>query len=556
MRSLLAFCLLSILSAAPVGVAAAADVGDTLLIGRIYPSAQTTTPVNALAYDAKGRVLAHGSATELREMLEGRGNPVRELVMDGTVMPGLIDAHGHLMGLGFSLLRADLVGARGIDAVIERLQDKVDELPAGDWLLGRGWDQNDWPQRRFPVAEDLDRAFPDRPVWLTRVDGHAGWANSVALRAAGIDDQTPDPQGGRILRDEQGKPTGVLVDAAMDLVSAHVPQPDLALRRRALRLALSSANAVGLTGVHDAGVSRQDLALYRELADDQALPLRIYAMADGDSAALKQLCSEGLYAHPSGRLVMRAVKLFADGALGSRGAALMTDYSDEHGHQGLMLQSPEQLREIIARAAACGVQPAVHAIGDRANHEVLEAYAALSAAQRAALRPRIEHAQIVALSDIPRFAELGVIASMQPTHATSDMPWAAERLGAQRLEGAYAWQRFLQSGARLALGSDFPVERPAPIPGLYAAITRQDANGDPKGGWLPDQRLSLTEALAGFTTGAAYAGFAEKEVGTLEPGMRADFIVLTMDPHNVRGRALLAIQVKSTWLDGRKVWGD
>ncbi|MCB1600639.1 MAG: viroplasmin family protein [Xanthomonadales bacterium] len=247
------------------------------------------------------------------------------------------------------------------------------------------------------------------------------------------------------------------------------------------------------------------------------------------------------------------VKIYADGALGSRGAALLADYSDEPGNRGLLIQSPEHLREIIDKAAACGVQPAVHAIGDRANREVLDAYAALTAKQRQALRPRIEHAQVVAMDDIPRFAELGVIASMQPTHATSDMPWAGDRVGAERLRGAYAWRRYLDRATHMAFGSDFPVENVEPIPGLYAAITRQDAEGSPEGGWLPDQRLTLVEALDAFTRGAAYAGFAENEVGTLEPGMRADFIVLSMDPHQVRGRALLQIKVRSTWLDGRKV---
>ena len=553
MRGFTGLCLLLLTSATVVRAAEPEAAVDTLLIGRIYANAQMAEPVSALAYDAAGRVIAYGAAAGLRESLESRGNGVREIVVDGTVMPGLIDAHGHLMGLGFSLLQADLVGTRSKEAIVDRLKDKSAGLNEGDWLLGRGWDQNDWAGQAFPAAADLDAAFPDRPVWLKRVDGHAGWANSAALRAAGIDARTADPEGGRLLRDEQGQPSGVLVDAAMDLIETHIPKPDIALRRRALRLALATASKAGLTGVHDAGVSREDLALYRELADDQALPLRVYAMADGDSDALRQLCREGLYAHPSGRLSMRAVKLYADGALGSRGAALLADYSDEPGNRGLLIQSPEHLREIIDKAAACGVQPAVHAIGDRANREVLDAYAALTAKQRQALRPRIEHAQVVAMDDIPRFAELGVIASMQPTHATSDMPWAGDRVGAERLRGAYAWRRYLDRATHMAFGSDFPVENVEPIPGLYAAITRQDAEGSPEGGWLPDQRLTLVEALDAFTRGAAYAGFAENEVGTLEPGMRADFIVLSMDPHQVRGRALLQIKVRSTWLDGRKV---
>ena len=547
----LAIALLGLLLATP---AAAERPSDTLLIGRIYPTALTTVPVAALAYDRDGRVLAHGSSQDVRKLLEARKGVVNEIVVAGSVIPGLIDAHGHMLNLGFSLLQADLVGTRSKADVIERLRAKVDALAPGEWLLGRGWDQNDWQEQQFPSAADLDHAFPDRPVWLERVDGHAGWANSMALRAAKLAADTPDPAGGRIERGANGAPTGVFVDTAMDLVQRQVPKASADLRRRALRLALQSAVAAGLTGVHDAGVSRDDLALYRELADDDALPLRVYAMADGDGAALDWLCRKGAYAHPGGRLGMRAVKLYADGALGSRGAALLADYADDPGNRGLMIETPEKLAQVVKRAADCGVQPAVHAIGDRANRATLDAYAALGAEQRARLRPRIEHAQVIDLPDIPRFGALGVIASMQPTHATSDMPWAQARVGADRLRGAYAWRRLLDSGARLALGSDFPVERVDPLLGIHAAVTRQDASGEPEGGWLPDQRLTLAEALDGFTRGAAFAGHAETAVGTLEVGRRADFVVLSMDPHQVRGRALLAIKVKSTWVDGRKVW--
>lgn len=547
--------LSAILLALAIGGADAQAKGiDTLLIGRIYPTATTTEPVAALAFDADGRVLASGSAPSVRALLEERGNEVREVVQDGTVIPGLIDAHGHLMGLGESLMQADLVGTLGLDQIIERLRAKEGDLPDGAWLLGRGWDQNDWAVAEFPAAADLDREFPERPVWLERVDGHAGWANSAALRAAGIHRDTPDPEGGRILRDDKGAPTGVLIDNAMNLVVRKLPAPDRAWQRRALRTALDAAVAAGLTGVHDAGVSREGLALYRELADDELLPLRVYAMADGASGALDDLCRDGLYRHAGGRLEMRAVKLYADGALGSRGAALLADYADEPGNRGLLVEASERLAAIIRRAAGCSVQPAVHAIGDRANRAVLDAYASLTPEQRKQLRPRVEHAQVVDPDDIPRFAQLGVIASMQPTHATSDMPWAEKRVGASRLRGAYAWRRFLDSGAALALGSDFPVERVDPVLGLYAAVNRQDARGKPDGGWLPDQRMTLAEAIDGFTRGAAYAGHAEAEVGTLEAGKRADFVVLATDPFKLRGRGLLALKIRSTWVDGEQVW--
>lgn len=538
---------------AAVAVHARSPGPDTLLLGRIYPSA-SAAPVAALAFDAEGRVLAYGSHVEVRKLLETRDRGVRERIADGAVLPGLIDAHGHLMGLGAALLQADLVDTRSKGEVLARLRNKAVALGEGDWLQGRGWDQNDWRRQDFPTASDLDGVFPERPVWLERIDGHAGWANSAAMRAAGIDADTPDPQGGRLLRNAQGQPTGVFIDAAMDLIARHVPAPDRAWRRRALRAALDAAVAAGLTGVHDAGVSRSDLGLMRELADDEALPLRIYAMADGEGAAFDWLCKEGPYRHSGGRLTMRAVKLYADGALGSRGAALLADYSDDAGNRGLLVTPRERLTAAIARAAQCGVQPAVHAIGDRANRLVLDAYAALDSEVRAALRPRIEHAQVVDPADIPRFAALGVIASMQPTHASSDMPWAGARVGDARLRGAYAWRSFLDSGARLAFGSDFPVERVEPIPGLYAAVTRQDAHGKPDGGWLPDQRMSFAHALDGFTRGAAWAGFAEQELGALEPGMQADFVVLSADPFALRGRALLTLKPRSTWVGGQQVW--
>lgn len=522
---------------------------------RVHTSDPARPVAQAIAWDAQGRILAVGGADDLR----ARYPDARRVEAPGrTVIPGLIDAHGHVMGLGYALMRADLVDARDKADVIARLREYEKQLPANAWLLGSGWDQNDWPEKVFPTAADLDAAFPDRPVWLERVDGHAGWANSAALRAASAKASRPldgewQPDGGRIER-AGGRPTGVFVDAAMSLVHAVVPAPDAAYRRQALEKATQAAVRHGLTGVHDMGVSREDLALMKRFADEGRLPLRIDTYADGDGGALADLCAEGLYRHAGGRLQMRGVKLYADGALGSRGAALLEDYSDDPGNRGLLVTPQALLAATIERAAGCGVQPAVHAIGDRANGLVLDAYAKLDADTRAALRPRIEHAQVVDPQDIPRFAQLGVIASMQPTHATSDMPWAQARVGAERLRGAYAWQRFLGSGARLALGSDFPVERVEPVLGLYAAVARQDAQGEPRGGWLPEQRMSFQQALDGFTRGAAFAGFAEADVGTLDPGMRADFVVLSTDPFTLRGRALLALQVRSTWVDGERVW--
>lgn len=510
-------------------------------------------PVTAMRIGADGRIAQLGAAAALTA--EHAALPVADLE-DGTVLPGLIDAHGHLMNLGFALLSTDLVGADSVAEVVARLQRFEQGLPDGAWLLGRGWDQNRWPGQAFPTAADLDAAFPDRPVWLERIDGHAGWANSAAMALVERDlsgDWQPD--GGRILRDGEGNATGVFIDRAAALVDARMPAPDLALRRRALELALAEAARLGLTGVHDAGVSLDTLKLMRSLADAGRLPIRVYAMADGDAAALDWLCSNGLYAHPDGRLQMRAVKLYMDGALGSRGAALLEDYSDDAGNRGLLVTGVEQVEAAVAKAVRCGVQANTHAIGDRGNRIVLDAYERLlPEVDRAGRRFRIEHAQIVAPEDLARFAQLGVIASMQPIHATSDMPWAAARVGADRLRGAYAWQVLLGSGARLAFGSDFPVEPVSPWFGIHAAVTRQDAAGKPPGDWLPGQRVDLATALRGFTLDAAWAGFAEADVGALAVGKRADFIVVDADPATLAPAALRSVVVRSTWVDGKRVY--
>ncbi len=465
------------------------------------------------------------------------------------------------MELGYALMRADLTGAASATEVVERLRAFAASAPAEAWIIGWGWDQNDWPQQQFPTTADLDVAFPDRPVWLSRIDGHAGWGNSAALRAAeavqGARALAGDwqPHGGRIVRDGTAA-TGVFVDGAMRLVERAIPAPTAAYREEALRRALDAAVRHGLTGVHDMGVSREDLALMRRFADEGRLPLRIDAYADGDRDALADLCAHGLYHHPGGRLQMEGVKLYIDGALGSRGAALLADYSDEPGNRGLLVTDPAAFAIAVVKARDCGVQLATHAIGDRGNRIVLDTYQ--QALSGSGVRPdprwRIEHAQVVDPQDIPRFAQLRLIASMQPTHATSDMPRAEDRLGHARLEGAYAWRRFLDLGVPLALGSDFPVEQVDPRLGLLAAVTRQDRAGQPQGGWLPGQKLTAAEALRGFTATAAWAGHDEGEVGRLAPGLRADFVILDRDPLAIPAAGLDELKVKATWVDGQPVY--
>ena len=530
---------------------------QVLTAKRIHTGNPEQPVATAMAWDNEGRLLDVGEA---KTILANHPGAQHIEAGDATVIPGLIDAHGHLMGLGYALMLADLAGTTSKEEVVSRLRDYARSLTNDAWLLGSGWDQNLWPDKAFPMVADLDAAFPDRPVWLSRIDGHAGWANSAALRLVGKTKGRDlkgqwQPQGGRIERDVAGRPTGVFIDGAMDLVGALIPAADRRFREEALSRALQQATSRGLTGVHDMGVSAEDLALMRDFAEAGRLPLRINAYADGNQQALQDLCANGLYQHGGGRLQMHGVKLFMDGALGSRGAALLQDYSDDPHNRGLLVTSPEDFEKAVRKADQCGVQVATHAIGDRGNRIVLDTYERVLG-ERAVQdhRWRIEHAQVLALEDIPRFRSLGLIASMQPTHATSDMPWAQDRLGLGRIAGAYAWRRFLEAGVPLALGSDFPVESSDPRLGLYAAVSRQDLKGQPAGGWLPDQRLRVEEALRGFTAGAAYAGRDEQRVGRLSAGMRADFLILGADPSGMPAPGLPALELRSTWVDGKSVY--
>ena len=501
-----------------------------------------------------GRFVAVGS---LEAVLEDYPEWPRLDLGGQTVIPGLIDAHAHLLGLGEALLSADLVGSTSKADIVARLVAFAEDLPDGAWVTGRGWDQNDWGgDGAFPTRADLDDAFPDRPVWLGRVDGHAGWANTAALRAAGIDPDAPAPadmEGGAVIRDAQGRPTGVFVDAAEGLVAQAIPTPDAAFYAEALERALTETARYGLTGVHEAGIGSAVIGLYRDMAARGQLTIRNYAMIT--PGEIDVFCAS----YPNGiedeRLVVRSVKVYADGALGSRGAALLNDYTDDAGNHGLLFRQPDDLEGTVRAAMECGLQVNTHAIGDRANRVVLDAYeSAIEATGGGPGRHRIEHSQILSLEDIQRFADLEVIASVQPTHATSDMPWAGDRLGDDRLEGAYAWRRLVDSGARLALGSDFPVERVSPMLGFYSAVTRQDGDGMPAGGWYGNQVLTRAEALRGFTLDAAYAGFMEDQVGSIEVGKRADFVVLSQDVMRVRPEAILDTEVVATYLDGEAIY--
>ena len=507
----------------------------------------------AMLIDA-GRVRATGRHEVLRAqapnaaLLDGQGR---------TLLPGLIDAHGHVMGLGWSLHSVDLAATRSLDEALAVVRDWAAAHPEAAWISGRGWNQVIWQLGRFPTASELDRAVDDRPVWLSRVDGHAGWANTAALALAGIGPDTPDPEGGRIERDAQGRATGVLIDAAMALVETRIPAASPQESRAALHAALAKMASVGLTGVHDAGVDADTIALYKQEAEAGRLSARIYAMVHGVGEDFDRISADGpLIGYGRDHLTVRSVKLLADGALGSRGAALIEPYSDDPDNRGLLFTDTETLVTMITKALARGFQMNIHAIGDRGNRQVLNAFslAYTRLGHGRELRNRVEHAQVVAWEDIPRFLPLRLIASMQPTHATSDMNMAEDRVGPERIRGAYAWQRFLEQGTPFAAGSDFPVESPNPFFGLHAAVTRQDQHNQPEGGWYPGQRLSLSQALHGFTLGAAWAAHQEKDLGTLEPGKWADFILVDRDIFAIAPQDVWKTQVLQTWVGGEPVF--
>jgi len=467
-----------------------------------------------------------------------------------TIVPGFIDSHVHMQALGDDLETFDLRDVKTVAEVASVVAKEAAHRKPGEWIRGRGWDQTNWGGR-FPSADDLSAAAPANPVVLGRVDGHAIWVNRQALALAGITAQTPDPPGGRIVRTTAGAPTGVLIDAAMALLVRHIPPPSLGDIGRRIGRAARECAGMGLTTVHDAGITAQELEAYRILIAAGELPVRVYAMIGGAGDLWRQSLQRG--PEIDDHLTVRAIKLIADGALGSRGAALIEPYSDDPANTGLMMLTRDQIERVAREAKEHGFQVATHAIGDRANRTVLDAYgAALGGAN--GLRFRIEHAQVVAPADFELFRKFSLIASIQSTHATSDMRWAEARLGPERIKGAYAWRRFLDLGVAVANGSDFPVESPNPLLGFYAAITRQDRGGQPGAGWFPDQRMTREEALRSWTLGGAYAAFEECRKGSLIVGKLADFVMLSADIMSIPPREILNTHVTMTVMGGDVVY--
>jgi predicted amidohydrolase YtcJ len=537
------------------GSASAAErPADLVLTGGAVITLDDAHPRAGALAVRDGRIVAVGEDADVKAF---RGPATRVIDLAGaSVLPGLADAHVHVEGIGQAAESLSLVGAASLQEALDRVAARAKAMPAGEWLLGRGWDQNDWPEKRFPTAAELDRAAGDRPAYLVRVDGHASWANTRAIALAGLTAATTDPSGGRIIRDAAGAPAGVFVDAAQALVSTKIPPPSRDARKRRLAKGLAAAAAAGLTEVHDAGVSADTVPLYKELLQEDALPVRVYVMLRGpgefleNGASLKPEIGLG-----DGRLTVRAIKVVADGALGSRGAWLLEPYADEPGTRGLNTVDPAAYDRLLAEAVKRGFQVATHAIGDAANRFVLDAYErAFAGRDGGAYRFRVEHAQVLAPADVPRFKKLGVLPSMQPTHCTSDMYWAGDRLGPERVKGAYLWKTFLDQGVPVPAGSDAPVESIAVLPGIMAAVTRQDAKGWPAGGWQPQERVTIEQALRMFTRDSAYAAFEENDRGAITVGRRADFTVLGRDLTRIPPADIDDVPVRMTIVAGRVVY--
>jgi len=550
----IALCAVLGLSSATPGQRATPAPADLIVTNaRIYTVDDGHPFVSALAV-RDGKVAFIGSVREA-SLLRGPNTHVIDAT-GRTVIPGMVDAHAHLFGLGEFLRSIDLTDTRSYDEIVSRVGARVKQATAGRWVIGRGWDQNKWGNTRFPTHEALSSVSPNNPVVLERIDGHALLANAAAMRAAGVTAATKDPAGGRIEREANGAPTGVFVDNAMEIIDRIIPPMSHDEMTSTALAAVKESNRWGLTGLHDPGEPRAVLDVFEELAKAGTFTLRVYAMISDDSAAIEHYFQRGpqnaLY---DSHLWIRAIKLYADGALGSRGAALLDPYTDDPKNSGLLKSTPEHLRDVSTRALQHGFQVATHAIGDRGNRIALDAYeAALKAVPTVDHRFRIEHVQVLDHADIPRFAQLGVIPSMQAVHQTSDMYWAANRLGYARTFGAYAWRSLLNTGVIIPNGSDFPVERVNPLFSFHAAVSRQDDNNWPPGGWFPEQKMTREEALKAMTIWPAYAAFQEQAMGSLAVGKLADFVILDRDIMTIPDSEILGTNVLATYIGGRVVF--
>jgi predicted amidohydrolase YtcJ len=529
-------------------------MADTVFYNGTIHTMEPGMPLAGAIAVREGKILAVGASDELVARL---GPGARTLDLKGrTVLPGLVDAHCHFLGYAEERVWIDLMGTASLDEIVSAVAERVSSQKPGTWILGRGWDQNDWPDTRYPEKAVLDAIAPNNPVYLVRVCGHAAFVSSRALALAGITRETEDPSGGRIARTGSGDPTGVLFDEATEMVGRCVPEPGAQEKKRLLIEAARECLSVGLVGVHEMGISLGTESLYEDLLSTGALPLRIVAYYSGDDPQFETMTERGpRRGLGNDHLSIVGCKFYADGSLGARSAALLADYTDDPGNRGILVTPLETLVARIRRCSVRGFQAATHAIGDRAVRQMLDIYGRVLAERPFPdARHRIEHSQVVAPADIPRFAAIGVIPSMQFTHCTSDMPWAERRLGPERVKGAYAWRSLIEAGSRIPGGSDFPVESINPFLGIYAAVTRRDLAGNPAGGWFPAQCLTVREALAAFTIDAAYAAHEETVAGSLAPGKRADFIVCSDDVFAVPPDAIPRVRALATVVGGTIVY--
>lgn len=529
------------------------------LLWSLSANAERIHLTNITAYSHDGtqlhqldQLLFETESGKLLEINEANLRDARQVDGKGqVVLPGLHDAHGHILNYGLSRLLVDLRGFTSLEDTVKQARDYAADNPDFPWVLGRGWNQVLWSDKAFPTRHDLDAISKDKPIWLERIDGHAGWANSKALELAGINRETAKGND-LILKDAEGLPTGILIDNAMYLMEKQVPAITEHMKRKAIELAFADLAAVGLTFVHDAGIGQDNYRLFEELAKQQHMPIRVYAMLASGDPAFKDLVKRG-HLNIENHLIIRSVKLMIDGALGSYGAIMHEPYSDQPDKHGAYVQTPEQIKAALDFLVQHDFQANVHAIGDRGNTEVIDLLAR-PLMQSSKLRHRVEHAQILRLDDIIRFKEHDLIASMQPTHATSDMNMAEDRVGPERIKGAYAWQKLFKVGVVIASGSDFPVELINPFHGIHAAVTRQNHENQPAGGWYANEAMTVDQALQTFTINAAFAAHAETFSGSLEAGKQADFIVIDQDIMTINPELIWKTRVLETWVGGQQIY--